>query len=49
MHVPYVSIYIYIYIYVCVSEYVHKEKGTTVIKYLETPLYFPWKPQLMIM
>lgn len=31
-----------------VSAYVHMEKGTTEIKYLESPLLFPENPKLMI-
>jgi len=37
-----------VYIYVCVSVYVHMEKGTTEIKYLETPLHFPKNHKLII-
>jgi hypothetical protein len=47
----YMCVYMYntsVYVYVYVSEYVLTEKGTTVIKRLETPLHFPRNPQLMI-
>lgn len=37
-----------VYVYVYVSEYVHMEKGTTEIKYPETPLHFSWIPQIII-